>query len=89
MYIKSDFSRLTADLKVCSLCLNMECRLRPLVIKYSNITNPDGSALLCQGNTIVQVYVYGPVEVSSSKEHSDRASLFVAYKPKNSCNKCK
>ena len=67
----------------------MSPNLRELLIQYNNLGNPDGSALLCQGNTIVQAYVYGPVEVSSVKERSEKASLFVTFKPKNSCNKCK
>ncbi|XP_015792530.1 exosome complex component RRP46-like [Tetranychus urticae] len=64
----------------------MAPKLRDLIITYNNLANPDGSALFCQGNTIVQTFVFGPVDVSS-KEQSEKASLFVAFKPKNSCNK--
>ena len=59
-------------------------KLREIIIEYGNLTNPDGSAILCQGNTIVQSSVYGPVEVQTNRERYDRASVFVLFKPKNS-----
>lgn len=61
--------------------------MRPLIVRYSNLANPDGSALLCQGNTVVQACVFGPTEVTGNREKIDRAALFVIFKPKNSCNK--
>ena len=67
----------------------MENQLREMVIEYNNLSNPDGSAILCQGNTVIQASVYGPVEVSSAREKPEKALLSVIFKPKCCSVKCK
>ena len=56
-------------------------------MRYGNLVNPDGSALLCQGNTVVQACVFGPTEVTGNREKTDRATLFVTFKSKNMSKK--
>ncbi|KAH7951808.1 hypothetical protein HPB52_013315 [Rhipicephalus sanguineus] len=50
-------------------------RLRKLAAKFSNLSRPDGSAILAQGETVVQAGVYGPVEVKQMREHPEKATV--------------
>jgi PREDICTED: exosome component 5-like, partial len=67
----------------------MANKLRELVIEYNNLSNPDGSAILCQGNTVVQASVYGPVEIPTAREKCEKALLNVSFKTRSSSTKCK
>ncbi|XP_013777505.1 exosome complex component RRP46-like [Limulus polyphemus] len=55
--------------------------IRTLSAELSNLSRPDGSAIVAQGDTVVQSAVYGPVEVRPNKELPDKAYFDIVYKP--------
>lgn len=50
--------------------------------ELSRLSQPDGSAMLCQGTSTSLAAVYGPRDVRISKELVDRATMDIVYKPK-------
>ena len=63
-------------------------KLRPLHCELGNLTRPDGSAVLSQGDTCIISAVYGPGEVRMNKEQLDKATVEVVYKPKSGLPGC-
>lgn len=53
-----------------------------------DLSQPDGSAELTHGSTVVRAAVYGPCEVKMSKEILDKATVEVVFKPKVGLPKC-
>lgn len=51
-------------------------------IAFSNLSKPDGSALIDQNNTIVQATVFGPVDIAQSKINYEEAVVEILFKPK-------
>ena len=51
--------------------------MRPMKCELGQLTRPDGSATLFQGDTCVMTAVYGPGEVRMNKELIDRATVDV------------
>lgn len=56
--------------------------IRNITCEVNVLTQPDGSASYNQGDSCSLVAVYGPAEVKVSKEHIDKATVDVIYKPK-------
>uniref|UniRef100_A0A6G4ZX04 Putative exosomal 3'-5' exoribonuclease complex subunit rrp46 n=1 Tax=Rhipicephalus microplus TaxID=6941 RepID=A0A6G4ZX04_RHIMP len=63
-------------------------RLRKLAAKFSNLSRPDGSAILAQGETVVQAGVYGPVEVKQMRELPEKATVEVFFRSKSGQQSC-
>lgn len=63
-------------------------RLRKLAAKFSNLSRPDGSAILAQGETVVQAGVYGPVEVKQMRENPEKATVEVFFRSKSGQQSC-
>ncbi|XP_077563881.1 exosome complex component Rrp46 [Haemaphysalis longicornis] len=63
-------------------------RLRKLAAKFSNLSRPDGSAVLAQGETVVQAGVYGPAEVRQAREHHEKATTEVFFRSKTGQQSC-
>ncbi|KAF3424063.1 hypothetical protein E2986_05214 [Frieseomelitta varia] len=55
--------------------------LRPMNCELNQLSMPDGSAMLMQGNTAVIAGIYGPVEAKLQKMIYDKASVEVSYSP--------
>ncbi|KOX76988.1 Exosome complex component RRP46 [Melipona quadrifasciata] len=55
--------------------------LRPMNCELNQLSMPDGSAMLMQGNTAVIAGIYGPVEAKPQKMIYDKASIEVSYSP--------
>lgn len=51
-------------------------------ITFNNLSKADGSALIDQGDTIVQATVFGPVDISQSKVNYEEAVVEIIFKPK-------
>uniref|UniRef100_A0A1B6KD59 Uncharacterized protein n=1 Tax=Graphocephala atropunctata TaxID=36148 RepID=A0A1B6KD59_9HEMI len=64
-----------------------EVTARHLKCEINVLKNPDGSAMLAQGDTVFLAAVYGPVEVKLQKFQIDKASVEAVYKSKsgNTC----
>lgn len=62
--------------------------LRVLTCEMGNLSRPDGSTTIYQGDSCVIVSVYGPGEVRMNKEQLDRATVDVVYKPKSGLPGC-
>ncbi|XP_077524513.1 exosome complex component Rrp46 [Amblyomma americanum] len=62
--------------------------LRRLAAKFSNLSRPDGSAILAQGETVVQAGVYGPVEVRQARELHEKATVEVFFRSKTGHQSC-
>ncbi|XP_043679404.1 exosome complex component RRP46 [Vespula pensylvanica] len=58
-----------------------EFKLRTMLCEMNQLSMPDGSAMLMQGDTTVVAGVYGPVESKAVKMIYDKASLEVVYCP--------
>ncbi|KAF7386193.1 hypothetical protein HZH68_013325 [Vespula germanica] len=58
-----------------------ELKLRPMLCELNQLSMPDGSAMLMQGDTTVVAGVYGPVEPKAQKMIYDKASVEVVYSP--------
>ncbi|XP_003395595.1 exosome complex component RRP46 [Bombus terrestris] len=58
-----------------------EFRLRPMNCELNQLSMPDGSAMLMQGNTTVVAGIYGPIEAKPQKMIYDKASVEVSYSP--------
>lgn len=63
-------------------------KLRPLQCELGNLSRPDGSSVLTQGDTCVISAVYGPGEVRLNREQLDKATVEVVYKPKSGLPGC-
>ncbi|KAK2580600.1 hypothetical protein KPH14_007719 [Odynerus spinipes] len=59
----------------------IECKLRPMLSELNQLSMPDGSAMLMQGDTAVMAGIYGPVEPKAQKMIYDKASVEVVYSP--------
>ncbi|XP_003696793.1 exosome complex component RRP46 [Apis florea] len=55
--------------------------LRPMNCELNQLSMPDGSAMLMQGNTAVVAGIYGPIEAKPQKMIYDKASIEVSYIP--------
>lgn len=55
--------------------------LRPINCEMNQLSMPDGSAMLMQGDTTVIAGVYGPVEAKPQKMIYDKAFVEVSYTP--------
>ncbi|XP_076659812.1 exosome complex component Rrp46 [Halictus rubicundus] len=55
--------------------------LRPMICELNQLSMPDGSAMLMQGDTTVTAGVYGPIEAKAQKMMYDKASVEVSYAP--------
>ncbi|XP_076233844.1 exosome complex component Rrp46 [Calliopsis andreniformis] len=55
--------------------------LRPMNCELNQLSMPDGSAMLMQGNTAVLAGIYGPIESKPQKMMYDKASVEVSYIP--------
>ncbi|XP_029041317.1 exosome complex component RRP46 [Osmia bicornis bicornis] len=55
--------------------------LRPINCELNQLSMPDGSAMLMQGDTAVVAGVYGPVEPKLQKMIYDKAFVEVSYTP--------
>uniref|UniRef100_A0A1B6FIE5 Uncharacterized protein n=1 Tax=Cuerna arida TaxID=1464854 RepID=A0A1B6FIE5_9HEMI len=62
---------------------NIEVTARILKSELNVLKNPDGSAILAQGDTVFLAAVYGPVEVKIQKFQIDKASIEAVYKSKS------
>ncbi|XP_012258888.2 exosome complex component RRP46 [Athalia rosae] len=58
-----------------------ECVMRPMNCELNQLSRPDGSTMLMQGDTAVIAGVYGPVEGKPQKMMFDKASVEVLYSP--------
>ncbi|CAL7950052.1 unnamed protein product [Xylocopa violacea] len=55
--------------------------LRPINCELNQLSMPDGSAMLMQGDTAVIAGIYGPIEAKPQKMIYDKASVEVSYIP--------
>ncbi|XP_052771207.1 exosome complex component RRP46-like [Mya arenaria] len=62
--------------------------LRPMKCELGQLTRPDGSATLFQGDTCVMTAVYGPGEVRMNKELIGQATVDIVFKPKSGLPAC-
>ncbi|XP_054258072.1 exosome complex component RRP46 [Macrosteles quadrilineatus] len=62
---------------------SVEVTRRNLKCEMNVLKNPDGSALLSQGETVYLAAVYGPIEVKMQKFQIDKACIETSYKPKS------
>ncbi|PBC33819.1 Exosome complex exonuclease RRP46 [Apis cerana cerana] len=58
-----------------------EFMLRPMNCELNQLSMPDGSAMLMQGNTAAVAGIYGPIEAKPQKMIYDKASIEVSYIP--------
>nr|XP_033338332.1 exosome complex component RRP46 isoform X1 [Megalopta genalis]XP_033338333.1 exosome complex component RRP46 isoform X1 [Megalopta genalis] len=58
-----------------------EFMLRPMSCELNQLSMPDGSAMLMQGDTAVIAGIYGPAESKAQKMLYDKASVEVSYAP--------
>ncbi|XP_031833544.2 exosome complex component Rrp46 [Nomia melanderi] len=58
-----------------------EFQLRPMSCELNQLSMPDGSAMLMQGDTTVIAGIYGPIEAKAQKMMYDKASVEVSYAP--------
>ncbi|KZC06535.1 PREDICTED: exosome complex component RRP46 [Dufourea novaeangliae] len=58
-----------------------EVLLRPMNCELNQLSMPDGSAMLMQGDTAVVAGVYGPIEAKLQKMMYDKAYVDVSYVP--------
>ncbi|XP_053984647.1 exosome complex component RRP46 [Hylaeus anthracinus] len=55
--------------------------LRPILCELNQLSMPDGSAMLMQGDTAVVVGIYGPIEAKPQKMVYNKAAVEVSYVP--------
>lgn len=58
-----------------------------LHVEYNTLSKADGSAVYCDDKTVLMVAVYGPVDVSTSREDWEKASVNCIFKRRISSNK--
>ena len=58
-------------------------------VEYNTLSRADGSAVFCNDKTVLLVAIYGPVDVSTSSENFERATVNCIFKKRISTNKCK
>lgn len=58
-----------------------------LHVEYNALSRADGSAVYCDDRTVLMVAVYGPTDVSSSREDYERAAVNCIFKERTSTNK--
>lgn len=63
--------------------------MRDSFVKLANLSRADGSCLYTEGDTVMQVAVWGPGDVSQQKETPDRATIEVVYKCAATSKECK
>lgn len=58
-----------------------------LHVEYNTLSRADGSAVFCDDKTVLMVAVYGPIDVSSSKERYEKATINCILKRRILTNK--
>lgn len=64
----------------------MSCLLH---VNYNTLNKADGSATFCNDKTVLISAVYGPLDINSTKENYEKASIECILKKNNSNNKGK
>lgn len=60
-----------------------------LHVEYNTLSRADGSAVFCDDRTVFIVAVYGPIDVSTSKEIYEKATVNCIFKGRIQTKQCK
>ena len=71
-----------------ALSTSSEASMRKFGCELSTLSQPDGSACFCQGDTTILAAVYGPTEIRIAREQADRATVEVTFKRKSGLPGC-